>query len=65
MITFSSLGQVVANPDASATPTMIDIASTASTDPAIRPLRIVINPGGSTRSCDWSPTLAADDPRKC
>jgi type IV fimbrial biogenesis protein FimT len=65
MITFSSLGQVVANPDASATPTMIDIASTASTDPAIRPLRIVINPGGSTKACDPSPTVPVDDPRHC
>jgi len=65
MVTFSPLGAIVANPDASAALTQIDIASATSTDPAIRPLRIVINPGGSTRSCDPSPALAADDPRKC
>jgi type IV fimbrial biogenesis protein FimT len=65
MVTFSPLGAIVANPDASAALTQVDIASATSTDPAIRPLRIVINPGGSTRSCDPSPTLLVDDPRKC
>jgi hypothetical protein len=64
MVTFSSLGQVVANPDASFQLTQVDITSAGSTDPAIRPLRIVINPGGSTRACDPAVTDAAD-PRKC
>jgi len=64
MVTFSPLGGIVANPDASAALTQVNITSATSTDPAIRALRIVINPGGSTRSCDPYVT-AADDPRKC
>jgi type IV fimbrial biogenesis protein FimT len=64
MVTFSALGAIVANPDASAQVTQIDIPPPPVTNTAIRPLRIVINPGGSTRSCDPSPTLAVDDPRK-
>lgn len=64
MVTFSSLGQVIANPDASLPLTQVNITSAVSTDLAIRPLRVVINPGGSTRACDPAVT-AADDPRKC
>lgn len=64
MVTFSSLGAVAANPDASAALTQIDIASAVSADPAVRALRIVINPGGSTRACDPAVSDAAD-PRKC
>jgi type IV fimbrial biogenesis protein FimT len=64
MVTFSPLGAVVANPDGSGALTQIDITSATSTDLAIRPLRIAINPGGSTRSCDPAVTAAAD-PRKC
>lgn len=65
MVTFSALGQVVANPDGSTQLQQVDIASATSTNPAIRPLRIVINPGGSTRACDPSAALAPDDPRRC
>ncbi len=66
MVTFGPLGQILPNPDASATLTQIDIASAASTDPAIRPLRIVINPGGSTRTCDPAVAVSATvDPRSC
>jgi hypothetical protein len=32
---------------------------------AIRPLRIVINAGGSTRSCDPHPNVPVGDPRHC
>jgi len=64
MVTFSPLGAIVANPDASAALTQVDIASATSTDPGIRPLRIAINPGGSTRSCDPAVSDLAD-PRKC
>ena len=64
MVTFSPLGAIVANPDASAALTQVDIASATSTDPGIRPLRTAINPGGSTRSCDPAVSDPAD-PRKC
>lgn len=64
MVTFSSLGQVVANPDGSAPLTQINIPPLPVTNTALRPLQIVINPGGSTRACDPAVT-AADDPRKC
>ncbi len=64
MVTFSSLGQVVANADASLPLTQVNITSAASTDLAVRPLRVVINPGGSTRACDPAVSDPAD-PRHC
>jgi type IV fimbrial biogenesis protein FimT len=64
MVTFGPLGAVVANPDPSPALTQIDIKSATSTDPAIRALRVVINPGGSTRACDPAVSDPAD-PRKC
>lgn len=65
-ITFSSLGRVVANADASATITQLDfdvptsiLAATAS-----RNLRILVSAGGNVRMCD--PTVTdATDPRYC
>ncbi len=65
MVTFGALGNVVINPDGSNTLTQVDIDSAAmSGDTAIRPLRIVINPGGSTRTCDPKVTDPTD-PRRC
>jgi len=65
-ITFSSLGRVVANADASATITQLDfdvptsiLAATASRD-----LRILVSAGGNVRMCD--PTVNdASDTRYC
>ena len=60
-ITFNSLGRVVANADASASITQIDV----STPTGDRPLRITVGAGGNIRMCDPSPNLAASDPRHC
>jgi len=64
MVTFGPLGQVVANPDASNRLEVIGITSATSTDTGIRALRIVINAGGSTKTCDPLVTDTAD-PRIC
>lgn len=64
-ITFNGMGWVVTNDDGSESITSIDVASTISADTAIRPLRILVVPGGSMKMCDPAPTLAADDPRRC
>jgi type IV fimbrial biogenesis protein FimT len=66
-ITFGSLGTVVANADASPTPTQFDLSSTG-TSPSVtlRPLRVAIGVGGDSRLCD--PSIAAKtppDPRMC
>lgn len=64
MITFNSLGRVVANSDASASIAQVDVCSTAPI-PAeeMRRLRILIGTGGSHRMCD--PQVAPEDPRGC
>ena len=60
-ITFNSFGRVVANADASAPITQIDV----STPTGDRPLRVTVGAGGNTRMCDPSPLLSATDPRHC
>jgi type IV fimbrial biogenesis protein FimT len=60
MVTFSPLGATAPNPDGSNRLEVIGITSATSTDGGIRPLRIVINPGGSTRMCDPKVTDPAD-----
>lgn len=68
MVTFGALGNVVINPDGSPILNQIDVDSTARpsvSNPAIRPLRIAINPGGSTRACDPHPSVPIGDPRHC
>lgn len=65
-ITFSSLGRVVANADASATITQLDfnVPTSILADTASRNLRIGVTAGGNVRMCD--PTVTAtDDPRLC
>jgi type IV fimbrial biogenesis protein FimT len=66
-ITFSNLGTVAANADASATLSEVNLDSSVSlTD--LRKLRVAIGLGGSARVCDPDPTLAAKnppDPRRC
>ena len=63
-VTFSALGRVITNADASASLTQIDVDNT--TIPVVadrRNLRIMIPPGGAIRLCD--PKVAAGDPRTC
>lgn len=60
-VTLNSFGRVVANSDATASITQIDV----STPTGDRPLRITLGAGGNTRMCDPSPLLSATDPRHC
>jgi len=60
-VTFNGFGRVVANADASASITQIDVSNAAGD----RPLRITAGTAGNTRMCDPSPLLPATDPRHC
>jgi len=63
-VTFSALGRVVSNADASPSMTMVEVDNPVITvDADRRKLRIVIPPGGAIRMCD--PKVAAGDPRSC
>ncbi|TMG93275.1 MAG: prepilin-type N-terminal cleavage/methylation domain-containing protein [Betaproteobacteria bacterium] len=61
-VTFAALGNVVANADATPSINKIDVTNINVTG-ATRPLRIIVNPGGSMRMCD--PALALPEPRGC
>ena len=63
-VTFSALGRVVPNADASSLLTMVEVDNLLI--PAVadrRTLRIIIPTGGAIRLCD--PKVAAGDPRAC
>jgi type IV fimbrial biogenesis protein FimT len=63
-VTFSALGRVITNNDASVSLTQIDIDNPAIVDVTDRRnLRILIPPGGAIRLCD--PKVLAGDPRTC
>jgi type IV fimbrial biogenesis protein FimT len=63
-VTFSALGRVVSNADASPSLSMVEVDNPLITVEADRrKLRIVIPPGGAIRMCD--PKVAAGDPRSC
>ena len=63
-ITLSSLGAVVANADASATLTQVDLDSSVLDPADSRDLRVTIGLGGIVRMCD--PNLAAgSSPQAC
>jgi len=62
-VTFTSLGGTTGNPDGSLTLQSMILSSVVLTGTAARPLRIVVNPGGSTRMCD--PVAVAPDTRAC
>lgn len=66
-VTFTSLGSVAANLDASPTASQFDISNPAggTCQPAgpMRCLRVVVSGGGSLRMCDWNVSLP--DPRAC
>jgi len=66
VLTFNALGRVFAkNPiNNSAALLQVDVTSSnAATDPALRPMRVVVGNGGQARMCD--PQLAQPDPRAC
>lgn len=63
-VTFDGLGRIIANADATASLTRINITSTAVSNP--RPLRVVITAlggSGGTKLCD--PAMASTDPAGC
>ncbi len=64
-ITFSNLGSVIANADASPTLTQVNIDSSLLAAAESRDLRVTVGIGGNSRMCDPDPGLAVTDPRKC
>jgi len=62
-VTFAALGNVTANADGTPSINKIDMTNTKIGPAARRPLRLVINAGGSVRMCD--PSLAVSDTRGC
>jgi type IV fimbrial biogenesis protein FimT len=63
LLTFNGLGQRVANTDASASITQVDVTSSVSTTAEMRPLRVTVGAAGSPKMCD--PGLTTGDPRAC
>jgi type IV fimbrial biogenesis protein FimT len=69
-VTFSPLGSVIANFDASPILTQVDVKNPGggacqTESGSMRCLRIVVTGGGSVRMCDPTPTIVAPDPRAC
>jgi type IV fimbrial biogenesis protein FimT len=62
-VTFAALGNVIANADATPSIVRIDVTNPNVSPSAMRPLRLIVNAGGSIRMCD--PSLAASDARGC
>lgn len=64
-VTFNASGRVVANADASATLTQIEIDVPTTVLPAssTKELRVTISSGGMIRLCD--PNVGSGDPRSC
>jgi type IV fimbrial biogenesis protein FimT len=64
-VTFSPLGGVVTNLDATATLQQIDITAAAGAPAAVRPLRVVVPASGGARMCDPGSDLKSTDTRRC
>lgn len=62
-VTFTPLGGTTGNPDGSPALQSMTLTNAVLTGSAARPMRIVINPGGSMRMCD--PSAVAPDTRAC
>ena len=62
-VTFAALGNIVANADGTPSINKIDVTNLNVSPGAQRPLRIIVNSGGSVRMCD--PALALPEPRGC
>jgi type IV fimbrial biogenesis protein FimT len=66
IVTFNGAGRITSpnTSDGSAPMLVVDVSNTtAATDQAVRPLRVVVGAGGMARVCD--PALAQPDPRAC
>jgi type IV fimbrial biogenesis protein FimT len=64
-VTFSGLGRVIPNPDASNSVTQIDVCGASSMAPSdMRKMRVAIGAGGNVRMCDLQVTTSSD-PRAC
>lgn len=63
-VTFSPIGGVTANADASAALRKIDLANPMAQAGSARAYRVLISGGGSLRMCDPNVTVA-NDPRYC
>lgn len=62
-LTFSGMGWIANNDDASSSITQIDVTSATVAGTEVRPLRVVLGTGGAMKMCD--PAVAAGDPRAC
>lgn len=62
-VTFNNFGGVVANADASATLTQVDLDSPLIAAADSQNLRVTVGLGGNARMCD--PNVAAPNPRGC
>jgi type IV fimbrial biogenesis protein FimT len=67
-ITFDAFGRIVANPDASATITCINVSNSQSA--SARALRVIVSNSNATQAtgtklCDPDPTLAQTEPQAC
>jgi type IV fimbrial biogenesis protein FimT len=62
-VTFTPLGATTSNPDGSLVMQSMVFSNASLNGSSARPLKIVINPGGSTRLCD--PSAVAPDTRAC
>jgi len=62
-VTFTPLGGTTNNPDGSPAIQSMTLTNAVLSGSGSRPLRIVINPGGSMRMCD--PSAVAPDTRAC
>lgn len=61
-VRFDALGRLAAAAEVG-----FDISSTANADPNLKPLRVLVSPGGRVRMCDPDPAtrLSPNDSRKC
>jgi type IV fimbrial biogenesis protein FimT len=59
-VRFTSLGRLVTGATVG-----FDIVSTQTNDTNLRPLRVLVSPGGNVRMCDPDARLGTNDSRKC
>ena len=65
-ITFSNLGTVATNADASASLSEIDVNAPPGASAEVRNLKVAIGLGGNARVCDPNlPSASSTDPRRC
>jgi type IV fimbrial biogenesis protein FimT len=65
MVTFSGLGRVVGNSNASPVITWIDVDSAVLPASVSKEMRILVNVGGGVKMCDPNPAVPSTDPRYC